>query len=85
MAPYVVATLECGYAFRLKFYHSADKNRYAQKIPGYVPEQYEQTLVVLGFLIVIHSLHYELFPVNVATVSVYSLFSKSKTGCSFFW
>ena len=32
----VVATSECGYAFRLAFCHSADKKRYAQKVSGYV-------------------------------------------------
>ena len=36
MTPNVVATLECGYAFRLMF-HSANKNRYAQIISGYIP------------------------------------------------
>ena len=35
--PNVVATLECGYAFRLMFCHSANKNRNAQIISGYVP------------------------------------------------
>ena len=35
--PNVVANLECGYAFRLMFCHSANKNRYVQIISGYVP------------------------------------------------
>ena len=38
MTPNVVATLECGYAFRLTFCHSTNKNRYAQIICGYVPD-----------------------------------------------
>ena len=37
MTSYVVASSECGYAFRLAFCHSADKKRYAQIISGYVP------------------------------------------------
>ena len=34
----VVATSGCGYAFHLMFCHSANKNRYAQIISGYVPD-----------------------------------------------
>ena len=34
----VVATSECGYAFRLTFCHSANKYRYAQIISGFVPD-----------------------------------------------
>ena len=36
--PNVVATSECGYAFRLTFCHPANINRYAQIISGYVPD-----------------------------------------------
>ena len=35
--PNVVTASECGYAFRLTFCHSANKNRNAQIISGYVP------------------------------------------------
>ena len=38
MTPNVVATSECGYAFRFTFCHSANKNCYTQKISGYIPE-----------------------------------------------
>ena len=36
----LVATSECGYAFRLTFCHSANKNCYAQIISGYIPGNY---------------------------------------------
>ena len=39
MTSYVVASLECGYAFCLAFCHSTDKKCYAQIISGYVPGQ----------------------------------------------
>ena len=38
MTPNVVATSECGYAFRLMFCHPANKNHYAQIISEYVPD-----------------------------------------------
>ena len=36
VTPNVVATSECGYAFRLTFCHSANENGHAQIISGYV-------------------------------------------------
>ena len=50
MTPYVVATLECAYAFRLTFCHSADRNRYAQIISGYVPAKIDSFFFYLDFL-----------------------------------
>ena len=41
MTSNVVATSECGYAFYLTFCHSANKNRYAQIISGFVPVKYD--------------------------------------------
>ena len=45
--PNVVTTLECGYAFRLTFCHSANKNRYAEIISGYVPAILEVIFITL--------------------------------------
>ena len=45
--PYVVTTSECGCAILLTFCHSANKNRYAQIISGYVPGSNQKMLSVL--------------------------------------
>ena len=50
--PNVVATSECGYAFRLTFCHSANKNHCAQIISGYVPDSFRTLSLTTDLLTV---------------------------------